>query len=100
MAKDVWEIVTGDETLPADASPGERVKFRKRENIALATVCLPVVTGLQIYVRSAVTAKEAWENLEKILRNILKGNRFPKRFITEENGMPPKWIKGLACWST
>ena len=65
MAKEVWEIVTGDETLPADASPGEIVKFRKRENIPLATVCLSVATGLQIYVRSAATAKEAWENLEK-----------------------------------
>ena len=43
----------------------KQVKFRKRENIALATVCLSVVTGLQIFVRSAVTAKEAWENLEK-----------------------------------
>ena len=86
MAKDVWEIVTCDETLPDDASPGERIEFRKRESIALATVCLSVVTDLQIYVRSAVTAKE----LGKILSNILKGNRFPTRSTTEENCMLPK----------
>lgn len=59
MVKDVWEIVTGDETLPDDDPPGEKTKFKKRENIALATDCLSVVTGLQFYVRSAVTAKEA-----------------------------------------
>lgn len=65
MAKDVWEIVTGDEILPEEASQAERGRFRKRENLALATVCLSVVTGLQIYVRSADIAKEAWESLEQ-----------------------------------
>ena len=65
IGKDLWEIVTGAETLPADASAEEQRKFRKRENLALATVCLSVATNLQIYVRSAESAKEAWENLEK-----------------------------------
>ena len=37
----------------------------KRENLALASVCLSVTTPLQIYVRSAKSAKEAWNNLQK-----------------------------------
>ena len=37
----------------------------KRENLALASVCLSVTTPLQIYVRSAKSAKEAWDNLQK-----------------------------------
>ena len=65
IGKDLWEIVTGTETLPAEASAEVRSKFKKRENLALATVCLSVATNLQIYVRSATNAKEAWENLEK-----------------------------------
>ena len=65
LGKDLWEIVTGTETLPAEASPEVRSKFKKPQNLALATVCLSVATNLQIYVRSATNAKEAWENLEK-----------------------------------
>ena len=40
-------------------------KFKKRENLALATVCLSISTNLQIYVRSAESATAAWENLSK-----------------------------------
>eukprot|EP00794_Sanderia_malayensis_P002050 gene2050-biopygen1853 len=65
MAKNLWEIVTGDETLSEDATAAEKIRFKRRENLALATVCLSVVTGLQIYVRSAATAKEAWESLQQ-----------------------------------
>ena len=65
IGKDLWDIITGDETLNAQASAQEQRKFRKRENMALATVCLSVTTSLQIYVRSANTAKEAWDNLQK-----------------------------------
>ena len=63
IGKDLWDIITGDETLNAQASAQEQRKFRKRENMALATVCLSVTTSLQIYVRSANTAIEAWDNL-------------------------------------
>ena len=65
IGKDLWEIVTGTEILGEDASNDEQRKFRKRENLALASVCLSLNTNLQIYVRSAETAKQAWENLEK-----------------------------------
>ena len=49
----------------ADATAEQQIRFRKRENLALATVCLSVETSLHIYVCSAKTAKEAWDNLEK-----------------------------------
>ena len=63
IGKDLWEIVTGTEVLDEDASAEEQRKFKKRENQALACVCLSVATNLQIYVRSANNAKEAWDNL-------------------------------------
>ena len=65
IGKDLWEIVQGTDTLAEDASAEEQWKFRKRENLALASVCLSVTTPLQIYVRSAKSAKEAWDNLQK-----------------------------------
>ena len=64
IGKDLWDITTGTETLGDDATAEEQRKFKKRENLALASVCLSVATSLQIYVRSASNAKEAWENLE------------------------------------
>ena len=59
IGKDLWEIVTGTEVMNEDASEDEKRKFKKRENQALACVCLSVATKLQIYVRSAKHAKEA-----------------------------------------
>ena len=64
IGKDLWDITTGTETLGDDATAEEQRKFKKRENLALASVCLSVATSLQIYVRSAGNTKEAWENLE------------------------------------
>eukprot|EP00794_Sanderia_malayensis_P015395 gene15395-biopygen12818 len=65
IAKDLWEIVQGTEVLRSGATADQQRIFRKRENIALATVCLSVDTSLQIYVRSATSSKEAWDNLQK-----------------------------------
>ena len=65
IGKDLWEIVQGTDTLAEDASAKEQRKFKKKENLALASVCLSVTTHLQIYVRSAKSAKEAWDNLQK-----------------------------------
>ena len=65
IGKDLWEIVNGSEKLDDNASAEEKRKFKKRENLALASVCLSVSTNLQIYVRSAETGKEAWDSLAK-----------------------------------
>ena len=59
IGKDFWEIIQGTESLAEDASAEEQRKFKKRENLALASVCLSVTTPLQIYVRSAKSAKKS-----------------------------------------
>ena len=63
IGKALWEITK--EILEENASAEERRKFRKRENLVLASICLSINTNLQIYMRSAETAQEAWENLLK-----------------------------------
>ena len=64
IGKDLWDIVDGSEVLENDADAETRNKFKKRDNMALATICLSISTGLQIYVRSAVSAKQAWDVLQ------------------------------------
>ena len=55
IGKDLWAIVTGVETLTEGATADQKKQFKKRENVCLATICLPISTSLQIYVRSATT---------------------------------------------
>ena len=50
--------------LNGSVTAEEQRTFKKRENLALATICLSV-SNLQIYVRNAANAKEAWDNLSK-----------------------------------
>lgn len=76
IGKDLWELVDGEKILNAEATLEEQRKFGKRENMAVATACLSVETSLQIYVRSAQTAKGTWDNLEQ----------------RSENGRPPQVI--------
>ena len=61
--KDLWGIVDGSETQPEESDADGRSKFKKRANLALATIGLGVKTNLQIYVRNCKTAKEAWDSL-------------------------------------
>ena len=65
IGKDLWGIVTGGETLNPGATNQEQQKFRRRENLALASICLSVSSDIQIYVRLARNAKEAWTSLEQ-----------------------------------
>ena len=82
IGKDLWEIVTGTETLPGTASQEEQKRFKKRENLVLASVCLSVCTSLQIYGRTAHSVKEAWKNFQKhFLRKVI----FPQDFLLEKS---------------
>ena len=65
IGNDLWDIVTGAETLSEEATADQKKQFNKCDNVSLATICLSISTNLQIYVRSATTGKEAWDNLEK-----------------------------------
>ena len=75
IGKNLWELVEGTEVLHGFASAGEVMKFKKRQNHALSTICLSVSRELHIYVRTAKTAKEAWNNLSK---------RFEEKSITRK----------------
>ena len=63
IGKGLWDIVSGDETLAADANEDTKKSFNKRANLALAAVGLNVRKGVQIYTRSEKTAKDAWDKL-------------------------------------
>ena len=63
IGRGLWDIVQGAETVGDEPSDDDRKKFKKRENLALASICLSVSTGLQIYVRNSKSGKEAWEHL-------------------------------------
>ena len=74
-AKDLWEIVTGDETIAETATADEKLKFKKRHNLAFSSIGLGVKKDLQIYVRNCKTAKEAWDAL---------GSRFQKKGLVKK----------------
>ena len=63
IGKDLWDITQGTELIREGATDDEQKKFKKRENLALASTCLAVSTHLQIYIRNAKSAKEAWDSL-------------------------------------
>ena len=63
IGKDLWDIVNGNEQLDENADADVRNKFRRRDNQALAIICLSISTDLQIYVRGAETGKVAWDTL-------------------------------------
>ena len=49
IGKDLWDIVSGDEVLPEEATPAMRNAFRKRDNRALSVIGLAINSDLQIY---------------------------------------------------
>ena len=63
LGKELWDIVDGTRTLPADATEETKRVFKKHDNQALSIVCLAVSKNLHVYVRNAKSAKEAWDNL-------------------------------------
>lgn len=65
IGKDLWDIVQGTETPVESASADIQRQLKKKENIALAAICLNVSPNLHIYIRSVKTAKEAWDCLAK-----------------------------------
>ena len=65
IGKDLWEITEGTEVLPERANVQQKTQFKKRDNKALSMICLSITTSLQIYVRPAKSAKEAWDSLAK-----------------------------------
>ena len=75
LGRDLWEIVEGTETIDEYETDSDIRKFRRRENHALSKICLSIAPSLHIYVRSAKTSKEAWDNLER---------RFEEKSLTKK----------------
>ena len=61
--KDLWEITEGSKVLNPRATEQKKIDFKRRDQKALALICLSIEKSQKIYVRSAKTAKEAWEAL-------------------------------------
>ena len=53
IGKGLWEITEGTEVVEEGARQQDIRYFKKRENMALATICLSVAESLQIYVLSS-----------------------------------------------
>ena len=80
MGKDIWDIVTGDDILPEEANEERRRKHKRRDQLAMSLICLNVSESLQIYVRGAGNAEEAWKCLsdhfeEKTLSRVIQQRR-------------------------
>ena len=65
IGKGLWEIVDGSETVAEGAGTDAQAKFKKRDNLALSTICLGINSDLHIYVRASKTGKDAWDALSK-----------------------------------
>ena len=63
MGKDLWGLADGSEALNDDATAKEREAFKRRDNKAQSMISLSIETHLQIYVRPAKSAAEAWKFL-------------------------------------
>ena len=63
------------DTIANDATPDEKLKFEKRQNLAFSAIGLGVKKDLQIYVRNCKTAKDAWDAL---------GSRFQKKGLVKK----------------
>ena len=91
VGRDLWDIVEGTETLAEEETDNDRRrKFKRRENLAMSYICLSVSTPLQIYVRGAKNAKEAWDALmdhfeEKTLSKIVHYRRKLYRLSVEKS---------------
>ena len=83
IGKDLWDIVNGTEVVAHDADDADKRKFKKRENMALATVCLSVSQSLQIYVRSAKTSEESVGHFRKTFstKHVIEKNSLSKKAV-------------------
>ena len=86
LAKGLWGVVDGSETLPEDSSAQVRAEFEKKEQKSLSTIALAVSTPQLYLIASCEKPKDAWDALRnhferKTLANklYLKKTVFSKR---------------------
>ena len=86
LAKELWGVVDGSETLAEGATAAVRSEFQKRSQKAFSTLALAIVTSQLYLVTSCETPKDAWDALRSHFeRNTLANKLFlKKRFFRME----------------
>lgn len=62
---DLWEVVSGLEVVGENATPAERLAWRKKDNRALSTICLLVDDSQLNHVKKAESSTKAWLALQQ-----------------------------------
>ena len=86
LAKELWGVVNGTETLAEDAAATARSDFEKKTQKAFSTLVLAIGTSQLYLVTSCETPKDAWDALRSHFeRNTLANKLFlKKRFFRME----------------
>lgn len=74
-SKELWEIVTGEETInPDESKVKERKEWRKKDFSAKAVIGRSLDDQHHAFVRSCDTAKDMWEKLKRINQSGVEWN--------------------------
>ena len=74
QAKDLWEIVNGEETKPEDSVNG--AAWEKRARTALARISLSLMAVEQVHIIDCTSPKAAWDILEKLYEGKGRNRKF------------------------
>ena len=84
LAKGLWGVVDGSETLPEDSSAQVHAEFEKKEQKALSTIALAVSTPQLYLITSCEKPKDAWDALRNHFeRKTLANKLYLKNSIFE-----------------
>ena len=86
LAKELWSVVDGSETLAEGAEPAVRSNYEKKCQKAFSTLALAIGTSQLYLVTSCTQPKDAWDTLSNHFeRNTLANKLFlKKRFFRME----------------
>lgn len=68
MEKELWDIVTGEETLPFIEE--DRRAFERQVRRAQTFINLSVTDGIIPYISDSVGPKEVWDTLKKLFETV------------------------------
>ena len=74
QAKDLWEVVSGEEAKPDTEKAGQA--WEKKARKALATIALALSAAEKEHVIDCTTPKEAWDILEKLYEGKGRNRKF------------------------
>jgi hypothetical protein len=74
QAKDLWEVVSGEEERPAEER--KAAAWEKKARKALATIALALSAAEKENIIKCTTPQEAWEVLEKLYEGKGRNRKF------------------------